>query len=151
MSLYNLVNRVQQTTFFVLPMLGKHPEEYPRFRDCFLGKMFQNEEMDAFGIPRWHHGSEELISIYCRVGGGNRDRYKKEIEEMREMKDYVEDFDDEFDSTFAVFVFNVPDKWKKDFISAKDEKKQWIDLSKEYQKQIEKVFPNLIGKLPWNN
>lgn len=38
MSLYNMVNGMNQATFFVLPMLGRHPDEYPRFRDCFAGK-----------------------------------------------------------------------------------------------------------------
>ena len=38
MSLYNMLHGVNPSTFFILPMLGeKHPDEYPRFRDCFIG------------------------------------------------------------------------------------------------------------------
>lgn len=33
-----MINGVNQATFYILPMLGKHPDEYPRFRDCFTGK-----------------------------------------------------------------------------------------------------------------
>lgn len=36
MSLYNMLNGVNPCTFLILPMLGKHPDEYPRFRDCFI-------------------------------------------------------------------------------------------------------------------
>jgi hypothetical protein len=37
MSLYNMMNGANPATFFILPMLGeKHPEQYPRFRDCFV-------------------------------------------------------------------------------------------------------------------
>ena len=59
MSLYNLVQGVTSAVFFVLPMLGKHPDEYPRFRDCFL-KDAEHPEYD-------NH-----IHVYTRVGGGNR-------------------------------------------------------------------------------
>ena len=61
MSLYNMINGVQPAAFFVLPMLGKHPDEYPRFRDCFIGKVNSDEEIDQFGIPLHKHGDEMLI------------------------------------------------------------------------------------------
>ena len=37
-GLYNLINGVNLATFIILPMLGKHPDEYPRFRDCFIAE-----------------------------------------------------------------------------------------------------------------
>ena len=73
MSLYNMINGVQLPTFFVFPLLGKHAEEYPRFRDCFFGKMQQDfDDLDTFGIPKLKHGDEDLISVYTLFGGGNR-------------------------------------------------------------------------------
>lgn len=53
MSLYNMINGVNPATFIILPMLGKHPDEYPRFRDCFI--------------------KDGMIEVYTRVGGNNRD------------------------------------------------------------------------------
>ena len=35
MSMYNMMHGCNQSTFSILPMLGKHPDKYPRFRDCF--------------------------------------------------------------------------------------------------------------------
>lgn len=144
MSLYNMVNGVQPATFFILPMLGKHPDDYPRFRDCFVGKQNTDDELDQFGIPVQHHGEEELISVYTRVGGGNRDSYQDEIDELRAMPEYVEDFDDDFDSTFATFVFSVPEMFKKDFKLIKNGKLDRV--SPEYQKQLRKVYPKLNDK-----
>ena len=66
-----MINGVQPATFFLLPMLGKHPDEYPRFRDCFVGKQHTDGEKDQFGIPKQKHGNEELISVYTRVDREN--------------------------------------------------------------------------------
>lgn len=144
MSLYNLVNGIQMATFFVLPMLGKHPDEYPRFRDCFMGKVFTDGELNEYKIPVKKHGNEELISVYTRVGGGNRNDYEKEIVQLKLMPEYVSDFDDNFDSTFATFVFNVPDKFKDDFHKIKEGR--ILDTSQEYKDILYKVYPKLKEK-----
>lgn len=145
MSLYNMVNGVQPATFFILPMLGRHPDEYPRFRDCFIGKMTQDfNNPDQFGIPSRKHGEEDLISVYTRVGGGNREDYQSEIDALRAVEGYVEDFDDEFDSTFATFVFKVPEKFKEDFKKIKNGEIK--DISKEYKMELYRVYPKLKSK-----
>jgi hypothetical protein len=143
-----MVNGVQPATFFLLPMLGKHPDEYPRFRDCFAGKQNTDEELDQFGIPVHKHGDEALISVYTRVGGGNRDDYDKEIKELQAMAGYVKDFDDDFDTTFATFVFKVPERFLNDFKLIKEGK--IMETSKEYKAIVDKVYPKLKGKLPWH-
>lgn len=102
MSLYNLINGVRPSTFFVLPMLGKHPDEYPRFRDCFVG----DDEHPEFAGH---------IHVYTRTGGGNRDDYIVENQAIRDMDGFVADYDDSFDSTFASWVFRVPERWRPDY------------------------------------
>lgn len=144
MSLYNMINGVNPATFFFLPMLGKHPDQYPRFRDCFIGTLENSEETDQFGLPKKKTSDEDLISVYTRVGGGNREDYVDEIQELQNMPEYVRDFDDDFDSTFATFIFSVPEKWKDDF-----EKIRNGDLNKvseEYLEQMKRVFPKLSEK-----
>lgn len=144
MSFYNLINGVNPATFFILPMLGKHPEEYPRFRDCFVGELKNAEEKDQFGIPKKKVSEEKVISIYTRVGGCNRDNYKSQIEELQNMSNYLRDYDDDFDSTFATFVFSIPEKWKSDFYKIIGGK--FIEISNEYKQELKKVFPKLIEK-----
>lgn len=129
MSLYNIICGVNPATFVILPMLGKHPDEYPRFRDCFVSK--QSEK--------------DVICIYTRIGGGNRKDYTREIEELRKMEGYINDYDDKSDSTYATFTFRVPEKWEADFQKIKEGK--FKEVSQEYQEQIFKVFPKLKEKM----
>lgn len=126
MSLYNLINGVNQATFFILPMLGKHPDEYPRFRDCFV-------DLD-----------EKTINIYTRVGGGNREDYEDEIEAVTKMPNYLRDYDDDFDNTFATFDFSVPEKWKADFEKITTGKA--TEISDEYKQELKRVYPKLTEK-----
>ena len=100
-----MINGVKPATFFVLPMLGKHPDEYPRFRDCFIGDDERPELKDH-------------IHVYTRTGGGNREGYEVENQAMREMPGFVTDYDDGFDCTFASWVFRVPERWKADLSAA---------------------------------
>lgn len=126
MSLYNMMHGMTQATFFVLPMLGKHADEYPRFRDCFTSDK-EHPEYDGH------------IHVYTRTGGGNREGYTDEINEMRSMPDFVADFDDSFDSTYASFVFRVPEKWREDFksIIAGEVAK----VSEAYKSELYRIYP----------
>lgn len=128
MSLYNLVNGVKPAVFFVLPMLGKHPEEYPRFRDCFLS----DED---------HPEYDSKIIVYTRTGGGNRDAYVDENNAIRSMPGFIADYDDSFDSTFACWVFEVPSEFKNDF--EKIVSGGIKNVSAEYQSRLRSVYPKL--------
>lgn len=119
-NLYNMIKGVNQEAFFILPMLGKHPDEYPRFRDCFV---------------------DGRINILTRTGGGNRESYEADNQAMREMPGFVTDYDDSFDPTFAVWVFDVPERWKADFDKLEAGNVQ--DVSAEYQAEIRRVYPKL--------
>lgn len=128
MSLYNMMNGVSPAAFLILPMLGKHPDEYPRFRDCFL-----NDED--------HPEYADHIHVYTRTGGGNRESYTDENQAMRDMPGFVTDFDDGFDSTFASWVFKVPERWRADYEKIKGRKIK--EVSPEYQAELRRIFPKL--------
>lgn len=148
MSFYNMVNGVNSATFFFLPMLGKHPDEWPRFRDCFIGKpkftvdKASGMPVTEIDIPK---NGDKLIYVFTRTGGGNRESYMKEIEEIKKMKGYIEDFDDSFDQTFMTFVFKVPAKFEKDYDLVYNGK--MTQTSKEYQETVLKVYPKLKTQL----
>lgn len=121
MSLYNMVNGVNPATFFILPMLGeKHPDNYPRFRDCFVN----NNE----------------IHVYTRVGGGNRNCEFGE-QELQQHPNYLRDFDDEYDSTYATYVFSIPNEFKNDFDSITSGKIK--EIGETYKERLYKVYPKL--------
>lgn len=145
MSLYNMMNGVNPATFFVLPMLGKHPNEYPRFKDCFVGELSNSLDRDQFGIPLKAISDDDVISVHTRVGGGNRSDYANEIEALRNAPGFVRDYDDDFDSTFATFVFRVPHAWSDDFELVKAGK--LTEVSDAYRLQLVRVYPKLTSKL----
>lgn len=132
MNMYNMINGVTPATFFILPMLGKHAYEYPRFRDCFLG----NEEYPEY---------DDHIHVYTRTGGGNRESYQAENDEMRAMPDFVTDFDDSYDCTYASWVFRVPERWKDDFVKFKEGRIS--EFSDAYKAEIRRVYPKLAEQL----
>jgi hypothetical protein len=125
-----MLNGVNAATFFILPMLGKHPDEYPRFRDCFL-KDDEHPEYDGH------------IHVYTRVGGGNR-RCDFGEDELEGHPDFVATFDDSFDSTYGTYVFKVPEKWKDDYLKITGGKLS--EISQEYREEIYRVFPKLKTK-----
>ena len=120
MSLYHLMTGgVNPATFLILPMLGKHPDEYPRFRDCFVTE-------------------DNHILVLTRVGGGNRNTGYGE-EALEQDKNFVKTYDADWDSTYGYYEFRVPDEWKADFDSIIRGDKP----SKEYLEQMCKVYPKL--------
>lgn len=123
MSLYNMINGVSPATFIFLPMLGKHPYEYPRFRDCFLTADAQH------------------ILVYTRVGGNNRNCGYGE-EELYKHPNFIKTYDDDFDDTYGYYEFSVPDEWKEDFEALKNGEKP----SQKYIDQMCKVYPKLEEK-----
>ncbi len=132
MSLYNQIHGVNQAAFWFLPMLGKHPDEYPRFRDCFTSDEAHPEYNDH-------------IHVFTRTGGGNRDHYDEGNQMMKSMDGFVTDFDDSFDKTFASWVFKISAKWKKDYDAICRQDLQGV--SEEYREQIKKVYPKLAEKV----
>ena len=128
MSLYNMLNGVTPCTFLILPMLGKHPNEYPRFRDCFI--------------------EEGQIVVFTRVGGNNRSCGFGEAK-LYSHPNFVRTYDDDFDNTYGYYVFSVPDEWKDDFNKLMNGEKP----SERYIEQMCKIFPKLEDKFKklWDN
>jgi hypothetical protein len=91
-------------TELILAMIGLKECDIERFRDC--------------GVD------EEKIYIYTRTGGGNRDDYPNEILTSNEY--YIEDEDDDFDSTYATYYFYIPPEIKQDFLDFTDSENKGI-------------------------
>jgi len=104
-------------------MLGKHPDLYPRFRDCFVDQ------------------ENRRIVVLTRVGGGNRNEGYGE-EELYQDPNFVKTYDADWDSTYGYYEFNVPQKWESDFDKLLKEEKP----SDAYIQQMCEVFPKLKDK-----
>ena len=125
MSLYNMVNGFNPACVFLMPMLGRKQDEYPRFRDCFVSD------------------DDERIVIYTRVGGANRDNGYGE-EKLYEDPNFVKTYDDEEDSTYGYYEFNVPEKWKNDFKLILDGEVEKV--SDEYVSYVRDFYPILAER-----
>ena len=121
MSMYNMINGFNPACVFIMPMLGRKQEEWPRFRDCFVTE-------------------EGNIAIYTRVGGGNRNCGYNE-EKLYEDENFIQTYDDEYDTTYGTYEFKVPDKWKADFdliVNGSINK-----VSEDYKSYLMEFFPKL--------
>ncbi len=114
------------SVFYILPMLGKHPDELPRFRDCFIGE------------------DKNTIEIYTRVGGNNRGCGFGE-EKLIKHPNFIKTYDDDFDNTYGTYVFSVPDRWRKDFDKIKDGR--LFGISDEYFNEIIRIYPKIEDEL----
>lgn len=130
MSLYNMINWVNPLTFFLVPVLGFHPEEIPRYRDCFMN----DEDRPEY---KWK------IHIYTRVWWNNRESYDMSI--LTEHEEYVYSYDDPFDSTYWTYVSNIPKKFEGDV--NKVLRGEMRETSKEYQELIINTFPKIREKI----
>lgn len=122
MSFYNAIFGFNPACVVFMPMLGRKQDDYPRFRDCFLSD------------------DNERIVIYTRVGGNNRGSGYGE-EELIKDPNFVRTYDDDFDSTYGYYEFNVPEKWKEDFEKIVQGKMN--EISDEYYNYVCEFYPKL--------
>jgi len=121
----------------VLNALNLTGNDVPRIRDAYL-----DVETD------------ELV-IYTRTGGGNRDYYENKDSRIAEYSDadtvgpynedlqnhpnYLRDEDDDYDSTYALFYFSIPEEFKPIFQTL-------TELNVSVEKPMEK-FQKMISNL----
>jgi hypothetical protein len=119
-----MVNGYNPACIFILPMLGREPDEYPRFRDCFI--------------------EDDKIAVYTRVGGPNRNCGYGE-EKLFIDPNFIRSYDDDYDSTYGTYLFRVPKTWKSDFDKIIDGKLK--ETSDEYKQYIKEFWPRLATLL----
>lgn len=125
MSLYNTLFGVNSIAPLLLKLLnidqpnGKY--ESGRFRDMYLNK----------------DGTK--IILLTRNGGGNRGYYFPM--NIKNHPNYLTDYDDDFDSTYAYIEFSVPKQFEKEIkelATGKEPKK----LSEKFQRVVEALKEN---------
>jgi len=94
MSLYNALFGMNPFAGMLLKLYELETEKYPtgRFRDIYVKK----------------EGNEFVVVLYTRNGGGNREDYEEVFEALSKHPNYIRDYDDDFDCTYASIEFSVP-------------------------------------------
>ena len=98
MSFYNALCGMTPGAAELLELIELPPDSIPRFRDCFLDDQLH-------------------IVVYTRTGGGNRECYADGNTRLTGHPLYVSDHDDDFDCTFANFLFRAPDSASKEALT----------------------------------
>jgi hypothetical protein len=100
--MYNILFGKNKKSDFLLNILGLTEADCGRFRDCYL--------------------KDDIIVIYTRNGGGNREQYQEVIDELSKHPNYLNDYDDNYDSTYCYIEFSIPDRHISDCKGLKQEK-----------------------------
>lgn len=95
MSFYNFLHGENKDSVALIGMLGLTKNSFSRYRDVYLNS----------------DGSR--IIVLTRLGGANRKDYRQVFTNMKRHPNYIKDYDDNFDNTYAYFEFSVPDEYKK--------------------------------------
>lgn len=74
--------------------LGSEKWPVGRFRDCYPSE----------------DGTK--IILFTRNGGGNREEYQGVFDTLSGHPNYLTDYDDDFDCTYASIEFSVPEGWQ---------------------------------------
>ncbi len=85
----------------LLAKLGLEEDSIGRFRGVIEVKANEVYEDMSWDFP--------TIIITTRTGGGNRKGHMEDNARLAKHPNYIGDFDDEYDSTYADFVFRHPD------------------------------------------
>ena len=120
MSLYNKLFGENEDAIALLGMLSLTKQDFERYRDVYLNK----------------EGTK--IIVLTRVGGDNRKDYKDVFKNMKKHPNYIKNYDDKFDKTYAYFEFDVPEKYQYTCksIAPKEDRLSVGDMFKKEYKQM---------------
>lgn len=100
MSFYSMLFGKNPGTEVILALIGFKEHDVERFRDC------------------WIDYEEKEIGVYTRTGGGNREDYPQEL--LYQSPYFKTTFDDDYDTTYATFVFRFPEEIEADILALTD-------------------------------
>ena len=119
MSLYNTLFGTNPAAKFLLASLEKGYDDFGRFRDAFY-----EQKDDGTGV----------IIVYTRCGGGNREDYEYVFNEMETHPQYLTNYDDDYDSTYAYIEFLAPDSVNEFFKDVNAE--QFERVGERFKREI---------------
>ena len=161
MSLYNALFGMNHATPILKAMLGldgsgpPFPENWSPYEqgytdegrkyvhDCIAAKCWPTGRFRDIHLSTGDERSLDRgprIVLFTRNGGGNRESYFYVFDILRAHPNYLRDYDDDFDSTYASIEFSIPEKFR-------DAVAIMLDSSATYEGKPMDRFSELIQKL----
>lgn len=125
---------IQPEVLFLLPILGKQPEWYPRFRGVHL---------EDPSRPEW----DGKLQIACYVGGVYKADYMDHIEIVRKHPNYIGEYEDA-DANLMFFAFTYDHSFDADIELIKVG--NFKSTSKDYQDLCKRIYadtPQLVAMM----
>lgn len=118
MSLYNSLFGENNLAPVLKSVLKLDTENYPtgRYRDIYL--------------------DGDKITLYTRNGGGNREDYQFVFDALSKHPNYIRNYDDDFDCTYAYVEFSIPDQFKEKLLAASEQQGEVLSPTDRFQKLI---------------
>lgn len=126
MSLYNTLFDENPDAAALIGFLGLNKEVFGRYRNIYL------------------NAAGDKIIVYTRCGGHNRLEYDRVFEMMKRHPNYLRDFDDDHDNTYAYIEFSVPEKYQDTARLMKPDKDP-LNVWEQFQDHIRKSQENPNG------
>ena len=131
MSMYDIINNgSNENAHKILKLIGLTANDFPRYRDVSL----------------WNNNTE--IRVLTRAGGGNREEYQVNINELKNNKYYLRDEDDDFDSTYAYIFFKVPTEYLETVKNIKTDERTMEQKIQDSMKDLENMTPEQLENHP---
>lgn len=121
MSLYNQLFKENEDANVLLGVLNLNKGIFERYRDVYLNK----------------EGTE--ITVYTRCGGENRTEFERVFEIMKRHPNYISNWDDKGDNTYAYIKFGVPEKYKE-LCKKIAPKEDPLTISEKMDRQIKEMM-----------
>lgn len=116
MSMYNMLNGVNPLSKILCNILAIDFNSIERFRDSGIDK------------------ENKIIWIYTRTGGNNREGYKNKV--LTDNINYIKDYDDDYDSTYATFEFKIPEGYDDILNLAEKDRPDWSKILKNLEDKL---------------
>ena len=126
MSMFNLAIGTSGYPPMLMGIPGLHPTMIGRYRDHWLERNGDSED-------------SLILALYTRNGGGNREEYAEQLDEMHSLPSFISDADDEFDSTYCTLRF----------LFTREQAITWLDAHRredvEQTIEPEEAWDDLLG------
>jgi hypothetical protein len=124
----------------------KFPEKWSPYEDGLNdeGEAFVNEciEKKQYMTGRFRdiylNEDGTLITLYTRNGGGNRNEYFYIFDILKTHPNYLNDYDDDFDGTYAYVEFSIPEQ-AKDLIKTLVTGEKPLTVSEKFEQTMKEM------------